>query len=216
MNGEKSPAAPARSKGRPRAFDRDQALSQALDVFWRRGYELASVAELCAVMGISPPSLYSAFGNKAALFLEAVAFYEARYWDATWQRLDTCDDLHLGVAAFFDEASRILLSPNAPCGCLVALAATNVSEESVDVRAAIDALRLEGKLAFVARLERAVEQGQLPSGADCKALAAGLNTMLEGMSIQARDGLSLAEMRSIGALAVRLLPNRTAAATGAQ
>jgi AcrR family transcriptional regulator len=177
-------------------------------VFWRRGYELASVAELCAVMGINPPSLYSAFGNKATLFLEAVDFYEARYWDATWERLDRCKDIHLGVAEFFDEASRILLSPQAPCGCLVALAATNVSEDSVEVRTAIDKLRLEGKLAFVTRLERAVEEGQLPSGSDCKALATGLNTMLEGMSIQARDGLSLAEMRSIGALAVRLLPDR--------
>lgn len=209
MNGERSPALPPRTKGRPRAFDRDQALNQALDVFWRRGYELASVADLCTVMGINPPSLYSAFGNKAKLFLEAVDFYEARYWDATWQRLETCQDIHRGVAEFFDEAAHILLSPQAPCGCLVALAATNVSEESVEVRSAIDALRLEGKLAFAARLERAVKEGQLPLGADCTALAGGLNTMLEGMSIQARDGLSVAQMRAIGALAARLLPERT-------
>jgi len=207
MKTEQSPVAAPRSKGRPRAFDRDQALTQALDVFWRHGYELASVADLCEAMGINPPSLYSAFGNKARLFLEAVEFYEARYWDATWERLEASESIHSGMADFFDEAARILLSPKAPCGCLVALAAVNVSDQSVEVRSAIDALRLEGKSALAKRLKRAVKEGQLAADTDIKALAGALNTMLEGMSIQARDGLSVAEMLRIGALAVRLLPH---------
>ncbi|MCB4322002.1 TetR/AcrR family transcriptional regulator [Alcaligenes sp. 13f] len=196
-----------RSKGgRPRGFDRDQALTLALDVFWRRGYELASVAELCGAMGINPPSLYAAFGNKAKLFLEAVDFYEHRYWDATWKALDAEPCIYRAIADFFDASARILLSPQAPCGCLVALAAVNVSDDSVEVKQAIEALRREGKALFVKRLKRAMKEGQLPARTDAKSLAGALNTLLEGLSIQARDGLSIAEMRRLAAHAVRLLP----------
>lgn len=196
----------ARHKGRPRSFDRDHALTQALDVFWHRGYELASVAELCAAMGINPPSLYAAFGNKAKLFVEAVDFYEHLYWNPAWLALNAEDDLHIAVRNFFDSAARILLSPQAPCGCLVVTAAASVSEDSVEVRAAINALRLEGKKSFEKRLTRAISEGQLPVETEVSSLADALNTMLEGMSIQARDGLTLAQMRRLAAHATRLLP----------
>lgn len=209
MPNERSLTEPPLNKGgRPRGFDRDQALTRALDVFWRRGYELASVAELCSAMGVNPPSLYAAFGNKSKLFLEAVDFYEHRYWDATWEALEVEPDIHQAVANFFDASARILLSPQAPCGCLVVLAAVSVSDASVEVREAIDALRLEGKALFVKRLKRAVKEGQLPAQTELKSLAGALNTMLEGLSIQARDGLSTPEMRRLAAHAVRLLPAR--------
>lgn len=81
---DSSLSAPSR-RGRPRNFDRNNALMAALGIFWRRGYELTSVGELCKVMDINPPSLYAAFGNKASLFLEAVDYYETTYWDHTWK-----------------------------------------------------------------------------------------------------------------------------------
>lgn len=210
MSETENPAAAQRSKGRPRGFDRVQALTRALDVFWRRGYEIASVSELCTAMGINPPSLYAAFGNKAKLFLEAVDFYESTYWGETWQALKSEADVHQAIADFFEAASHILLSPDAPCGCLVALAATNVSTESVEVSQAIGELRLLGKMNFVQRLERAVKEGQLPPDTDVASLGAALNTMLEGLSIQARDGLTVSEMSRLAAHAVRLLPRRPA------
>ncbi|EJM62072.1 TetR/AcrR family transcriptional regulator [Pseudomonas sp. GM48] len=200
-----SPSLP-RSKGRPRGFDRTEALTRALDVFWRRGYEPASVAELCSAMGINPPSLYAAFGNKAKLFLEAVDFYEHTYWEATWARLGTEPDVHQAVKRFFKEAAGILLSPDAPCGCLVVLAAINISPESTEVSEAILKLRQLGKKLFSQRLKQGVKDGQLPEKTDVKSLAATLNTLLEGMSIQARDGLTQAEMVRIAANAARLLP----------
>jgi AcrR family transcriptional regulator len=200
------PDSPRNKGGRPRGFDRDQALTRALDVFWRRGYELASVAELCSAMGINPPSLYAAFGNKSKLFLEAVNFYEHRYWDATWEALEAEPDLHRAIIEFFDASARILLSPQAPCGCLVVLAAVSISDESVEVREAIEALRRESKALFVKRVKRAIKDGQLPAQTDVKSLGGALNTMLEGMSLQARDGLSVADMKRLAAHAVRLLP----------
>lgn len=204
-----SPPTPPRSKGRPRGFDRDAALIRALDVFWRRGYEPASMVELCAAMGINPPSLYAAFGNKAKLFLEAVDFYERTYWDATWANLEKEPDVYRAVEAFFKAAAGILLSPHAPCGCLVVLAAINVSLDSTEVSEAIRSLRQGGKSRFAQRLKQGVRDGQLPEKTDVKSLAATLSTMLEGMSIHARDGVGQAEMTRIGAHVIRLLPARS-------
>jgi AcrR family transcriptional regulator len=124
-------------KGRPRGFDRNEALAQALDVFWQRGYEPASIVELCTAMGINPPSLYAAFGNKATLFLEAVNFYDRKYWDAARVAMGQEPDVYRGIASFFKEAAAILLSPLAPCGCLVVLAAINVSPDSTEVYEAV-------------------------------------------------------------------------------
>jgi TetR/AcrR family transcriptional regulator, copper-responsive repressor len=180
-----------------------------LDVFWRLGYEHASVMELCTAMGINPPSLYAAFGNKAKLFLEAVDFYERTYWNATWARLEAEPDVYRAIEAFFKEAAGILLSPHAPCGCLVVLAAVNVSPESTDVFEAIKSLRQVSKRLFVQRLKQGVKDGQLPEKTDVRSLAATLCTMLEGMSIRARDGLAQSEMARIAAHAIRLLPPRT-------
>lgn len=195
-----------RSKGRPRSFDRASALNRALGVFWRRGYEPASISELCAAMEINPPSLYAAFGNKAQLFMEAVQHYETIYWDAAWERMVEIPNIHDAMASFFKDAASILTSQEAPCGCLVILAATNVSDEAQDVNEALRALRNEGRDFFLARIRRALEDGQLPSDTDSEALAHALNTMLEGLSLQARDGVPRDVLERVAALALAMLP----------
>ena len=208
MQKEAPAPAPQRGKGRPRTFDRDMALTRALDVFWRRGYEPASVSELCTAMEINPPSLYAAFGNKAKLFLEAVNHYEKVYWEATWHRMSQEPDLHRCIENFFRTSAQILTSPDAPCGCLVVLAAINVSPDSQEVIEALRAMRQDGRNYFLNRLKRGVLDGNLPSKTDVKSLATALNTLLEGMSIQARDGLSRAELERVGLMAVAMLPPR--------
>lgn len=194
-----------RTKGRPRTFDRDQALLQALTVFWRRGYEPASVAELCTAMGINPPSLYAAFGNKAKLFLEAVDYYEATFWDATWEKMGSEPDLVRGISDFFQASATILTEPLAPCGCMVVLAAVNVSEDAAEVSAALKALRQEGRDYLQQRLDRGAEDGQLKPQTNTRILASALNTLLEGMSLQAHDGASREDLEGIGATAVAML-----------
>ena len=190
--------ASGKPKGRPRSFDRDKALLRALDIFWRKGFEPASVAELCEAMEINPPSLYSAFGNKAKLFMEAVSYYEKVYWKATWERLEEVENIHQAIDNFFSESADILLSPSAPCGCMVVLAAINVSQESADVVKAVSVLRQEGKDLFDKRLTRAVREKQLPADTNTAALATVLNTLLEGMSIEAKDGATLRSLKTTG------------------
>lgn len=200
------PEAVEKPKGRPRSFNREQALKKALDLFWRKGFEPASVAELCSAMEINPPSLYSAFGNKARLFIEAVNYYERVYWQATWARLEETQEIMEAIDRFFSEAADILLSPSAPCGCMVVLAAINVSAESADVVKAVSVLRQEGKDLFEKRLARAVQEKQLPAKTNTAALATVLKTLLEGMSIEAKDGASIESLKSIGQHASKLLP----------
>lgn len=195
-----------RVKGRPRNFDREAALNRALELFWHRGYEPTSISELCSSMGINPPSLYAAFGSKARLFLEAVDHYEKVYWDTTWGKMEKEPDLHRAIKDFFLEAANILTSPEAPCGCLVVLAAINVSPESQEVIDALKLLRQEGKDFFLQRLQRGLNEGYLPPDTDVKALANSLSTMLEGMSIQAQDGMSREDLINIATIAITMLP----------
>lgn len=196
-----------RGKGRPRTFDRDVALARALSVFWQRGYEPASITELCAAMEINPPSLYAAFGNKAKLFMEAARHYKDVYWHAAWTRLAAHPDIRDGMAGFFREAASILTSQDVPCGCLIILAATNVSAEGQAVNDALKELRQEGLDSFLARIERAIGDDQLPADTDATVLAAAFNTMLEGMSLRARDGASRSELEHVGALAMCMFQN---------
>lgn len=156
-------------------------------------------------MGIVPPSLYAAFGNKAKLFLEAVDYYETTFWDATWERMSTEPDISRAVRDFFQESADILTEPLAPCGCMVVLAAVNVSSDAEEVTVALKALRQEGRDYIQQRLNKAVQAGQLKGDTDTRALAYALNTLLEGMSLQAHDGMSREDLQRVGASAESIL-----------
>lgn len=199
---EESPA----HRGRPREFDREQALLQALDVFWQRGYEPASVAQLCTAMGIKPPSLYAAFGNKAELFLEAAEYYEKTFWSEAKRAIEAEEDVRVAITNFFLAAAAILTSTSAPCGCLVVLAAVNVSVESQPVMDTLWQLRQNSRETFTRRLARAKHERQLAADADVPALAATLYALIEGMSLQARDGATQAELEKIARTAGVFLP----------
>ncbi|WP_172741544.1 TetR/AcrR family transcriptional regulator [Citrobacter youngae] len=194
-------------KGRPRGFNSEEALMKALNIFWKLGYEPTSIASLCAAISIRPPSLYAAFGSKAELFIEAANFYERMYWNDVWARLEYEPDIFLSVARFFDEAAEILLSESAPCGCLVVLAAINVSSSSPQVSEAVREIRQAGKRCFATRIRRAVNDGQLPLDTDVDSLATVLNSLLAGMSVEAKDGASQQLLQATAKYAVRLLRN---------
>ena len=196
-----------RSKGRPRSFDRAKALEAALRTFWKLGYEPASVPELCSAMGVSPPSMYAAFGSKASLFIEAMEHYERSYWEEPGRRFLAEPDLRRAVAGYFDDAARILLSPETPCGCMVVLAAVNLADSAGKVAQAVRRLRMATKEMFALRLRKAAGEGLIPPDTDIPALAGTLNALLEGLSLQARDGLSQNELRAMAAHAASLIPS---------
>lgn len=198
-----------RSKGRPKCFDQEQALCAAMRLFWEKGFEPTSVAELCEAMGINPPSLYCCFGNKAALFLEAIRYYEKIYWQEPSARFMAEPDIYKAVDDFFRDSARILLSPGTPCGCMVVLAAVNICPDEKEIIEAIRSMRMETQKMFSDRLARAINEGQIPPDTDVPSLAASLNTFLEGLSLQAKNGIFLSQLLALASYATAMLPPKT-------
>ena len=155
-------------------------------------------------MGIKPPSFYAAFKSKEELFLEAVSFYEARYWTDVLKALEeSSEPIDVSIAEFFQEAASILLNPDNPSGCMVVLAAVNIAPKEKRIAEAVKKLRSQTRDFFERRLQKAQRSGELSAEADVSALADALNIILEGMSIQAKDAMPLQTLKQ----AVRCVPN---------
>jgi len=191
--------------GRPREFDVQDALDRAMEVFWRQGYEGASVAELCQAMGIRPPSLYAAFENKAGLFrhvidryLEQKTRYVAEAFEAPSAR-GMVEGLVRGCADFLAEKGK-------PAGCLFMRSATAWSDGEECVWQELATRRAEGEARLRERLERAAADGELPPGIDPGEFTQYVAAVLEGMSARAAAGASAAELRQIGEMALRAWP----------
>jgi AcrR family transcriptional regulator len=184
------------TRGRPREFDREQALRRAMELFWERGYEGASVNELTAAMGISSPSLYAAFGSKEVLFREAVSLYAGVEGALTERALAKGPTAREGVDRMLRENAREYTDPQTPTGCMLVLGATAWTENE-RVRQFVSDYRRESHEALRARIERGVADGDVPPKADVNALTAFYATVLEGLSIQARDGAARKELNAI-------------------
>jgi AcrR family transcriptional regulator len=188
--------------GRPRAFDADQALDRALQVFWRKGYEGATLCDLTKAMGINPPSLYAAFGNKEGLFRKALdrywrlrtAFYDDALAAPTARRV--AEKLLLGTAKFLGD-------PCHPKGCLTVHGALATGEETDCIRQELEKRRATNQAAIRERLKRAKREGDLPANADPAALARFLATVMEGMAVQAAGGATRKDLERVAATALR-------------
>ncbi len=206
---ERAPAdAPPRPRrGRPPAFDRAEALTAATRLFWERGYEATSVSDLTEATGMRPGSLYAAFGDKRSLFEEVVRQYGRSPVGAfAAVALEEEPTAHGAFARILREAAAVYTDPSHPAGCLVISAATNVSPQDAGVQAHLRELRTGNLRVFEARLRRAQEDGELAPEADPKALAGFLATVIQGMSQQARDGATTADLTRTAELALRAWP----------
>jgi AcrR family transcriptional regulator len=199
-------AAPRRGRGRPRAFDPDMALEKAMRLFWERGYEAASMDELTETMGLSPSSAYSAFGGKEQLFVRALDRYMAGPGAFPFAILHEPGPARAAFARLFEAVAREYTCADRPIGCMVAAAGSQSSPAAADVRAALVERRREAVVAYEDRLRRAREDGELPADADVAALARFFFTVVQGMSVQARDGAGEAELQGIGRQAMRAWP----------
>ncbi|MFE4259338.1 TetR/AcrR family transcriptional regulator [Streptomyces sp. NPDC056883] len=191
-------------RGRPRSFDRDEALDKAMFAFWERGYEATSISDLTASLGISAPSLYAAFGDKRKLFDEVVVVYGGRYGDFAAVALAEEPTARAAVGRVLHEAAEVYTDPAHPPGCMVISAAVNTTSDEV-----AQALRLRREanlVAFESRIRADVAAGVLPAGTDTWALARYAGAVLQGMSQQSRDGAGREELEAVAELAMGAWP----------
>lgn len=200
------PAKEKNRRGRPREFDKAEALRKALTVFWKQGYEHTTMNDLTDVMEISSPSIYCAFGNKSDLFLEALAYYKKTFWQPVFDAFMSEPDIYKATRELFDLAPRILLSPQAPCGCLVVFSALTLPQCEDKILPVINKMRNDTKNVFRERLIQGINAAQLPSDCDVPAISGALTNFFEGLSLQARSSLCLSELLAIAAQGIHLLP----------
>lgn len=185
------------ARGRPRGFDREAALREAMRTFWARGYEGASMAELTAAMGVNPPSLYAAFGSKDALFRETLDLYERDFGSALAAAVEAAPTARAGVEAFLRRTADEFARPGRPPGCMITLTAASAYGACQETRGALKTRRAASTALIEARLSRGVAEGDLPAGLDIAAISGFYVTVQQGMSIQAVDGASAARLHAV-------------------
>jgi AcrR family transcriptional regulator len=182
--------------GRPREFDVEQALDRAMELFWQKGYEGTSLADLTETLGITRPSLYAAFGNKEALFRTVLKRYEANVVTYRPKALsaptarDVARELLEGAARLFGDKSK-------PAGCLGVQGALACGEEADPIRRELIANRTAGEHAIRQRLKRAKAEGDLPADSDPASLARYLSAVLYGMAVLAAGGASRKDLLQV-------------------
>jgi TetR/AcrR family transcriptional repressor of nem operon len=178
--------------GRPRAFDRDVALERAMDVFWARGYENASISDLLAAMGIQRFSMYATFGNKQELFLAALKLYRARWGALISEHVAAGARAGAPAKATLVELLRTMgreaMTDTLGRGCLIANSAIELryldAESAGIVRGSLDAL----ETTFTRLIAGALAEGELPAGRDPAQLARFLLAAINGIRDVAKAG----------------------------
>ena len=196
-----------RRTGRPLSFDRQAALRQAMLAFWRSGYETTSIADLTAAMGITAPSLYTAFGDKQRLFLEAVRLYAGDPEDMV-RAIDAAPTAFDAARTMLTGAAHAYTGELTPRGCLLASAAASGSAASADVQELIAGMRggIEDRLRR--RVARDVDEGSLPRHTDSAALSGLVMAVMQGLSVLARDGAERRALLRIVDAALAAWPGR--------
>jgi AcrR family transcriptional regulator len=199
-----------RPRGRPRALDRDEALETALRLFWRRGYEGTSIADLTEAMGVTPPSLYTVFGSKEQLYREALDRYGATYGSFAQRALAEEPSARRAVERILREAIEVYAEGPAPAGCMLASGAVACAPEHASVAADVARRRLATIAAIKARFDRAASEGELAPSTDTQALASYYAAVVQGLSIQARDGVSRKILDALADVALSAWPGSRA------
>jgi AcrR family transcriptional regulator len=176
--------------GRPRAFDRDDAVDQAMQLFWQHGYDSTSLSQLKAELGggISAPSFYAAFGSKEALFDECVQRYLATFAQVTECLWDETLPPRQAIETALRQSARMQCDDGHPKGCMVTLGVMSApSPENAHVAQALTHSRARTRAGIVACVERGVSEGLLADDTNAAAMATVFDSFLQGISILARD-----------------------------
>lgn len=196
-----------RSRGRPQTFDRGEALKEAMQLFWERGFEGTSFDELITLMGISPSSFYNSFGSKERLYQEATETYLAVSGEWFLRELNADTDTRSAFHNVLLAAAREFTREGLPTGCMISLAGTHLPPSLNSVRDMMARHRQRGQAALTARIQQGIERGDVPPGTNADVLAAFYSALSRGMAVLARDGASREQLADIVEIAMRAWPH---------
>jgi AcrR family transcriptional regulator len=192
-------------RGRRRSFDADAALDHAVDLFARQGYEGTSIAQLTEAMGITPPSLYAAYGNKRHLFdlvIERYGEHRRPYMESVIGQ----PTARLAAKRFLEGAAEHDTAPGQPRGCLTVQGCLAASHDAAQ---ALAQRRRANQEAIQDRFQQGIEDGDLPAGTDTASLARYISTVSHGISVQASGGASREQLLEVAQLALATIPEFT-------
>lgn len=192
--------------GRPRAFDPDRALDAAMHLFWEHGYEATSLAMLREAMGLTPPQIYSAFTDKETLFRKALARYHQTEIGFALEALSAPVSTQEAVRRLLLGAAEAYSRPGKPGGCLFVRGALAASPQAQNIADELRNFRKASEAAIAERLAMGRAKGDLPENLSVEGFAKYLAGVMNGMSIQARDGASTEELRSLARTALAAWP----------
>jgi TetR/AcrR family transcriptional regulator, copper-responsive repressor len=182
--------------GRPLAFRPSDALEAAMHVFWRKGYEGASLTDLTEAMGITRPSLYAAFGNKEELFLKALDRYQRENMAYARKAMEA-PTVREVVEQLLAGAVAAQLSDEQPRGCMAIANSMQGGDDARVIRAEVLRRIEEAHTAFVARLERAKAEGDLPDTADPEGVARLIDSVMQEIATMGSAGATADQFQAL-------------------
>ncbi|MFT4021197.1 MAG: TetR/AcrR family transcriptional regulator [Acinetobacter sp.] len=193
-----------KKRGRPKCFDEQQALEKAMLLFWEYGYEATSINDLTQALDITAPSLYSTFGDKASLFYRCIDYYLEYEACPIVPIFAQAKSAKVAFEIYLYNNIQRLVQPNKPSGCMLVVAAVNCSEQTHAVQQKVLEKRLQEKDKLAQRLQQAVQDGDLARNAPINEMTDFYATVLQGLTLQARDGATQAQLHKVVQHAMRL------------
>ncbi|MEP4378368.1 MAG: TetR/AcrR family transcriptional regulator [Alphaproteobacteria bacterium] len=198
-------AANGKRRGRPRSFDREAGLDSAIQVFWAKGYEATSIDDLTQRMGIKPPSLYAAFGNKHDLFMQSLDRYAETIGHTPTNAFLDETDLRRAIKALFDKTIQCATMPRKPRGCLLVSVATQMAETDPEVQAWMSRAYAARVSLVAERVAAEQKTGRISKTPDAASFAKMVVSITHGLVARARVGSSRKEISDLAENYVDLL-----------
>jgi AcrR family transcriptional regulator len=212
MMNESVETAASRGRGRPRTFDRQVALTRAMETFWLKGFDGCAISDLTAAMNINSPSLYAAFGSKEDLFREAVDLYGTLEGEATWHALMGPRNIRDALGTMLKRSVEMFTRGPQPRGCMVMLGALNVSADQKELRALLYKRQRQIVDVIRKRMALAVDDGEFAPSVDIDGLSMLCAVLFTGLAVHAHDGAGRAKLNSAIDAFVAALPAKGKAA----